>query len=195
MTSSPSPRIVPLPREEWTEEARTVFGYWEGEDAHANGSRSNTMMTLANHPRLALASLDLGRYFMLDSKLGPRQLKMLILRVAHRYNSRYQWAHNSLGALQLGMSQAEVDAVAEGPQSPVWNEADRLFLTAIDEVGNGGQVTDGTWQALSGTLDRETIMDIVHAVGYFTMVAWGLIAMRVEVEENFAQFSMNRAKS
>jgi len=44
-------------------------------------------------------------------------------------------------------------------------------------------------------MDLRTVMDLVHAVGYFTMVAWGLVAMGVEVEPDFAQFSQNRAKA
>ena len=42
--------------------------------------------------------------------------------------------------------------------------------------------------------DRRFAMDLIHATGYFTMVAWGLVAMGVEVEPDFADFSKNRAK-
>ncbi|MFK4872339.1 carboxymuconolactone decarboxylase family protein [Novosphingobium sp. ZW T3_23] len=189
------PRVAPLAKEAWTDEARDVFAYWEGESARSEGSRSNTMMTLANHPQLAIASLDLGRYFMLESGLGARELKLLILRVAHRYESHYQWAHNSLGAKQLGVSDAEIEAIRVGPGDPIWNARDRLLITAIDEIGNGGKVSDETWAGLTAAMDLRTVMDLVHAVGYFTMVAWGLVAMGVEVEPDFAQFSQNRAKA
>ena len=84
------PRIAPLPREERTDEARDVFGFWEGDKARENGSWSNAMMTLANHPKLALASLDLGRYFILGSTLTARQQKIIVLRVAARTDSTYQ---------------------------------------------------------------------------------------------------------
>ena len=189
------PRIAPLPFEEWTDEARKVFAYWEGDEAREKGSRSNTMMTLANHPKLAMASLDLGKYFMLQCMLSAREQKMVVLRVAHRYNSIYQWTHNSIGARQLGMSDAEIEGLKKGPGAPVWNEEDRLLLTAIDQTGSGGQIDDATWSALCATMDRRKIMDLIHAVGYFTMVAWGLIAMEVQLEPDFAEFSKNQAKS
>lgn len=195
MVSNRGPRVAPLAREDWTDEARDVFAYWEGDQARKDGSRSNTMMTLANHPKLAIASLDLGRYFMLESGLGARELKLLILRVAHRYGSHYQWTHNSLGAKQLGVSDAEIEAVRVGPADPIWNAQDRLLFTAIDEIGDGGKVTDQTWAELTAARDLHAVMDLVHAVGYFTMVAWGLVAMGVEVEPDFAQFSQNRAKA
>jgi 4-carboxymuconolactone decarboxylase len=187
------PRIPPLPREMWTEEARDVFAYWEGDEARANGSRSNTMMTLAQHPALAMASLDLGKYFMLHSSLSAQQIKLIILRVAHRYGSTYQWTHNSLGAKQVGITDAEVEAVKAGPADPLWSADDRALLAAVDAVNAGGRVDD-IWDDLARRFDTRFIMDLIHATGYFTMVAWGLIAMGVEVEPDFAEFSANRAK-
>lgn len=188
------PRIPPLPPEEWTEEARDVFAYWEGEEARREGSRSNTMMTLAVHPKLALASLDLGKYFMLESTLSARQIKLVILRIAHRYGSIYQWTHNSLGAKQVGITDAEIEAVKTGPDAPIWQEDDRILLRTIDQIGDGGRLDDATWSALMARFDRRFAMDLIHATGYFTMVAWGLVAMGVEVEPDFADFSKNRAK-
>lgn len=187
-------RISPLPREEWNEAARDIFAYWEGDDARQNGSRSNTMMVLANHPPLAMASLDLGRYFMLQSTLTARQIKLIILRVAHRYGSVYQWTHNSLGARQVGISDAEIDAVRVGPDDPVWSPEDRAVLAAVDIVNAGGQFGDAAWAEMEALFDRRLIMDLIHAAGYFTMVAWSLIAMGVEVEGDFAEFSKNRAR-
>lgn len=194
MTEAKQPRIAPLPREEWSDEARDVFAYWEGPEARENGSRSSTMMTLANHPRLALASLDLGRYFMLASTLSARQQKLIVLRVAHRYNSTYQWTHNSLGARQVGISDEEIDAVKAGAASPVWNRDDRVLMAAIDQTCDGGKIDDATWAELNAAMSVHQIMDLIHAVGYFTMVAWGLVAMGVQLEEDMS-FSSNRAKA
>lgn len=190
-----SDRIGPLPREEWNAAAREIFAYWEGEEARENGSRSNTMMVLANHPALAKASLDLGRYFMLESPLSARQVKLIILRVAHRYGSAYQWAHNSHGARQIGMSDAEIEAVKAAPEAEIWSQDDRLLLATVDAVNCGGKIDDGLWRALSDRFEKRLIMDVIHAAGYFTMVAWTLVALQVEIEPDFAQFSQNRAKT
>lgn len=188
------PRIPPLPRAEWTDAARDVFAYWEGEEARRDGSRSNTMMTLARHPRLARATLDLGKYFMLESTLSARQIKLIILRVAHRYGSTYQWTHNSLGAKQVGVSDEEIAAIRTGPEAAVWPADDRLLLRVVDQVGDGGRLDDSAWEELAARHDPRFAMDLIHAAGYFTMVAWGLVAMGVEVEPDFAEFSRNRAK-
>lgn len=188
------PRIPPLPRDEWTDEAREVFAHWEGEEARQNGSRANTMLTLAQHPALALALLDLGKYFMLESSLSARHIKLMILRIAHRYGSAYQWTHNAHGARQIGMSDAEIEAVKAGRDDPIWSPEDRALIGAIDAVNAGGRFEDAAWAELEKLFDRRFIMDLIHAVGYFTMVAWGLVAMQVEIEDSFTSFSQNRAK-
>lgn len=190
-----TPRVPPLARADWTDEARDVFAYWEGPPAREAGSRSNTMMTLANHPKLAIAALDLGRYFMLDSTLTARQQKMIVLRVAWRHGSTYQWAHNSISALQIGMTPDEIAALRNGPDDPVWTAPDRLLLTAIDQTGDGGGIDDDTWAAMTAQWPLETIMDVLHAIGYFTMVAWSLIAMRVQLEPDFAASSGHFGKT
>lgn len=188
-------RIPPLPREAWTDPARDVLAFWEGDAARETGSRSNTMMTLAQHPGLAIASLNYGRYFMLESTLDARQVKLIILRIAHRYNSVYQWTHNALGARQIGITEAEIEGVRDGPGSPALNQRDALLIRTVDQVCDGGRIDDVTWAELSADMDVRQIMDIVHAIGYFTSVAWGLVAMGVEVEPDFAEFSQNRAKA
>ena len=42
-------RIPPLPREEWSDEARTMFTLFEGPDAYEAGSKSNVFLTMARH--------------------------------------------------------------------------------------------------------------------------------------------------
>lgn len=176
------PRVPPLPRAEWTDEARDVFAFWGEPDARENGSNSNTMMTLAQHPRMALALLELGRYFMVESTLAGRLQKIVVLRVAHRNGSFYQWAHNAISGRQLGLSDEEIEGLKIGPDAPVWNDHDRIVLRAIDQTCEGGKIDDGTWAELGTIMDRRQAVDLIHAVGYFSMVAWGLVAMRVQLE-------------
>ena len=93
------------------------------------------------------------------------------------------------------MTDAEIEAVKQGADAPVWGPSDRLLLQTVDQVCNGGRIDEVTWAELAATRDRRWIMDAIHATGYFTSVAWGLVAMGVEVEPDFAAFSQNRAKA
>ena len=189
MADTTTPRIPSLPREQWTDAARDVFAYWEGPAARESGSRSNTMMVLANHPRLGLASLDMGRYMLVDSSLTKRQKELVVLRVAWRYQSAYQWAHHVHSARQIGMTDAEFEALESPDPSPVWNEQERALISAIDQLCDSGRIDDATWAILAAHMDKQQIMDFLYSVGFFTMNAWAFGAMGVQLEPEFEEFS------
>lgn len=184
-----TPRIPPLPRGEWTDAARDVFAYWEGPSARKNGSRSNTMMTLANHPKLAMASLDFGKYLLVNSTLSVRQRELLILRVAWRYRSHYQWAHHVVSARKIGVTDEELEALKIGADAAVWSVSEKAFLQAVDQLCEGGRIDDTVWSTLLETMGRQQLMDMLYSVGFFAMNAWAFTAMGIELEPDFEQFS------
>jgi 4-carboxymuconolactone decarboxylase len=190
-----SPRIPPLPREEWTDRARDVFGYWEGDEARTNGSRSNTMMVLANHPDLAIASLDFGKYFMSSSTLSGRLQRMVVLRVAHHTGSHYQWKHNGRIARQMGMTAGEVAALAAPLDMGPWDPVDYAMLAVVDQLLASGKIDDRAWAELISHVDVRQALDLIQATGYFTTVAWTLIAAGVEIEPDFAEFVESPSKA
>jgi alkylhydroperoxidase family enzyme len=189
LLSSAPIRIGPLAPEEWTDEARDVFAYWEGPAAREGGSKSNTMMALANHPRLALAQLDFGKYILLHSTLTPKEKELVVLRVAWRFGSHYQWAHHVHAGRLMGMTDAEFAALErEGPQA-LWSEAEQAFIDGIDQLCAAGRIDDATWTRLVTGMDRHRLMDFLYSVGFFTMNAWAFGAMGIELEPGFEEFS------
>lgn len=182
---SAGPRIPPLPREEWSDAARDVFALLEGPAARETGSRSNTIMALAQHPALAVASLKFGGYVLGKSTLSQRQRELIVLRVAARYGSPYQWAHHVVIARKLGLGDPELTALRAGGAAPVWSRADQALLTATEQLFDSGRIDDATWAVLGETMDRHQQMDFLYTVGFFTMNAWALVNMGVEVEQGF----------
>jgi hypothetical protein len=47
------PRIPSLPRAEWTDDAREVFAFWGEPNSWEEGSKTNIIMVLGNHPAMA----------------------------------------------------------------------------------------------------------------------------------------------
>ena len=189
MAHTATPRIPPLPRMDWTDASRDVFAYWEGAVARETGSRSNTMMTLANHPELALASLDMGKYMLVKSSLTKRQKELVVLRVAARYNSTYQWAHHVHSGRQIGLTDSEFDALRSGGVHAVWSAEEQALVSAIDQLCDAGRIDDATWRSLAAAMDRRQIMDFLYSVGFFAMNAWAFGGMGVQLEPEFEAFS------
>ena len=183
------PRIPPLPREEWTNDAREVFAYWEGATAYENGSRSNTILTLAQHPKLAIASLDFGKYILIETKLTARERELIVLRVAWRYKSNHQWTHHVLSGRKIGMADEEFAALRQSEPNSVWKSEEQALVDAVDQLCTVGQIDDEVWAILSAHHDKRGLMDILYAIGLFTMNAWAFNVMGIELEPDVAAYS------
>src|SRR5262249_60467381 len=83
-----SPRIPPLPHEQWATEALSAI----------SGGRklppNNVLGLLAQHPALARAFLTFNAHLLTASALPARTRELAILRIARRRRCRYAWAQH-----------------------------------------------------------------------------------------------------
>ncbi|WP_397576570.1 carboxymuconolactone decarboxylase family protein [Sphingorhabdus sp.] len=147
------------------------------------------MMTLAQHPRLAIASNDFGKYILVEANLTPRQREIIVLRVAWRFHSDHQWTHHVLSARKIGMTEDELSDLAQSQPSNSWVDDERALILAVDQLITNGQIEDATWAILSSKHDHRNMMDILYAIGLFTMNAWAFNAMGIELEPDVAEYS------
>jgi 4-carboxymuconolactone decarboxylase len=190
------PRILPLPRAEWTDDAREVFAFWGEPNAWEEGSKTNVMMVLANHPAMTQPYNIWSKHLLMGNTLGTRFLELIILRVAWRVKSAYEW-HNHVGyGLNAGLTLEEIGAIRDFPQGGDWNEQDAAVLRSVDELIDDGNLSDATWQTLSGYFDTKQKMDLVLSVGHYVMTSWALSAFGVQIEGGADQIGFDlRTKS
>lgn len=182
MSSEIKPRIAPLKREEWTDAAREVFAFWGEPNAWEEGSKTNVMMVLANHPPLANVYNPWSKHLLMGNTLGVRQLELIILRVAWRVRSEYEW-HNHVGyGLKAGLTLEEIGALREAPEAGAWGEQDLAVLRAVDELIDQGRIADPTWTTLVKFYDRRQMMDLVFSIGHYVMTSWALSSFGVKLE-------------
>ena len=87
-----------------------------------------------------------------DAMLRAGTRELLILRVAWRTRSGYEWAQHSRMGADAGLTAAQIDAVTEGPAAAVWTPLERTLLTAVDEMIDEHAVGDATWAELAAAL-------------------------------------------
>ena len=175
-------RIPKLPRDEWTDPAREVFAFWGEPNAWEEGSKTNIIMVMANHPDLGAAYNVWGKHFLTANTLPVRQYEIIILRVAWHTQSQYEW-HNHVGyAVNIGMSLDEIAAIKTGPDAPNWDELDAAVLRAVDELMQTGDLSDASWASLTKFYDRRQMMDLIFTVGHYVMTSWAITAMRMPLE-------------
>jgi len=176
-------RIPNLPREEWTAPAREVFAFWGEPDAWEQGSRTNIMMVLANHPAMATPYNQWSKHLLMTNTLSTRALELLILRVAWRVKSAYEW-HNHVGyGLNAGLTLEDIGAIRDYPSdADRWAEEDRLVLAAVDELMDDNVLSDATWAGLSKHYNRQQMMDLVMSIGHYVMTSWAISSFGVPIE-------------
>jgi 4-carboxymuconolactone decarboxylase len=176
------PRILPLPREEWTDDAREVFAFWGEPNAWEEGSKTNIISVMGNHPDLGKAYNVWGKHLLMSNTLSTRFLELIILRVAARVKSQYEW-HNHVGyGLNAGLTLDDIAAIRDYPQGGNWSEQDAIILGSVDELMDSGTLGDETWGKLGTFLDKRQKMDLIFSIGHYVMTSWVLSAMGVQIE-------------
>jgi alkylhydroperoxidase family enzyme len=189
MTSPEEPRLEPVPFAEWDEETRTtLLQFLRRPEIYLSGAPNAPPMPVvlemfAHH--LPLSASWLPFTDMLageDAKLSPRHRELLILRVAWRTRSGYEWAQHSRMGADAGVTTAQIDAMTEGPAAPVWTPLERTLLTAVDEMIDDHVVGDTTWAALASEFDPAALFELLFLVGGYLCLAGVLNSIGLQGE-------------
>lgn len=171
------PRIPPLAEAELSDDARTLLA-----QAAPPGARAvNIFATLVRHPGLFRRWLPFGGK-LLRGKLAPRDRELAILRTAWLCESPYEWAQHVPIAEAAGVTAAEVEAVASGPDDPSWRAEDATVVRAADELHDDAVVSDATWAALAERFDERQLIELVMLIGHYHMIAFTLNSLGVQLE-------------
>lgn len=168
-----TPRLAPLSDAELDPETRERFG---------SGPILNIFRTLAHHPKLMKRWLVFGNHVLAHSTLPPRERELAILRIGLLCRAGYEWGQHVVIARQSGVSDGEIERLADGPDAPGWSEAERALLRAVDELRADAFVSDPTWAALARHFSKEQILDLVFAVGQYQLVSMALNTLGVQPE-------------
>lgn len=170
-TQSRSPvRIPPLAEAEWTAEQRAMLDY-----AYRQGRFYNVIGTLARHTAVSPRIGQMGAHVLgPTSTLTPRDRELLILRTAWLCQAEYEWAQHVAIARKAGVADADIQRCRAGPDAPGWSATDVALLRAADELHADQRIGDDTWALLAARYETLQLMDIVFAVGQYTLIAMAL---------------------
>jgi 4-carboxymuconolactone decarboxylase len=176
------PRLAPLLESEWTDRQREVL------QPLLVGPTRNVYTTLVRAPELAEKMTTLGRALR-QGGISDRHREILILRTGWNCGSQYEFAQHRRVALSIGMSEADIARIQDGPTAEGWDPFERVLCTFADELHLHSDVTDSTWGALAGAYDEEGLIQAVMLVGYYHLVSKALNALRVPLEDGAVGFS------
>jgi len=171
-------RIVPLEKEQWSEETREALKTVTNE----KGKALNIFATLANSPAAVKPFLAWASYILQGTKLTPREREILILRIGHLCNSGYEFHQHTRIGLRSGLSESDIQALRKTTDDGDWSEAEVLLIEAADQLHGDSFIGTETWTALAEHYNDKQLMDIVFVVGQYTQVSMLLNTFGVQIE-------------
>ncbi|WP_189034582.1 carboxymuconolactone decarboxylase family protein [Nocardia rhizosphaerihabitans] len=186
MTESVGPRLAPLPVHEWDEQTRAMLrGHVKTADRYLSGAPGAPAMpgilgVLAHHTELAGAWLAYNGLLLDRPLLDPRDRELVILRVAWRSRSDYEWAQHVRIAKGLGVTDEQVEAVRRGPQAPVWSLMQRSLMAMTDQLLDQHRVDDTTWAQLERHFDKRQLLELLFVAGSYLCLAMVLNSVALQ---------------
>lgn len=172
------PRLPPLDPSSLDEETRR----------YVPGDALNIFRTLAHHPKLLKRWLVFGAHVLSKSTLPPRERELAILRTGWRCGTEYEFGQHSVIGRAAGVTDEEVRALTDDLSRHPWSEEDLVLLRAVDELHDDQCITDSTWDELRRTWNDQQLLDLVFAVGQYTLVAMALNSLGVQLDEGVPGF-------
>jgi AhpD family alkylhydroperoxidase len=190
VTEAAAPRLAPVPSSQWNDDARAALSRAFGKEAVARfvGAGDDTVAvpnvlgTLVHHPALAGPFLAYNNVLLQQPALDPRLRELMILRVARRTRARYEWAQHARLAQKLGITAAEIEAVAAGIDPGSFTSLEANALAATDQLIDGYRVDDVTWARLAEQLDERQLVELVFVVGTYTGLAMAFNSFGLQLD-------------
>lgn len=114
-------------------------------------------------------------------RLRAAERELVILRTAWNCRSRYEWGQHVEIGLRVGLSDAEVMRIAQGPQAFA-GDARQALMQACDELFRDRVLSDGTWNALAERYDQRRLIEIAILAGHYIMLAGFLNSAGLRLE-------------
>jgi 4-carboxymuconolactone decarboxylase len=172
-------RFSPLtPGQMTPEQQRMVDGITAG--PRGSGLRG-PFKALLRSPELGDRVQRVGAYIRFESAI-PRALnEMAILLTGRKWNAQYEfYAHRELG-LKAGMRPAIADAIALGQRPDPMDADETIIWEFCNELLETTAVSDANFQAVVVRFGEKGVIDLVGAVGYYSMVSMILNVDRVQL--------------
>lgn len=142
---------------------------------------------LANAPAMLVGWIDFAWSLRADATSGRALRELAILRVAQLTGSEYVWRSHWRLALKAGAAEPKLRALADWPDSELFDDSERSVLGLADELTATAAVGDETWAAVAAFLDDRQAVELVLTISWYCCVARVAAALAIPLEDHHAR--------
>lgn len=127
---------------------------------------------------------------IMGAALDDRVRELVIMRVAWRTGSDYEWAQHWVIARRLEVPEDDLLAVRDRWQDhPGFGRADRAALAATDDVLATGSVGDAAWAEVCAAFPTEQErVELVASIALWRLVSTLLVTFAVPLEDDLSSW-------
>lgn len=127
--------------------------------------------------------MGLGAAILARQKLDPLLRELAILHAMRLEHGEYEWVQHVPIAHDLGATQAQVAALEAGAiDAPCFDARQRATLAFATEVVRNVGASEAATRALLRHLDSQEVVELILALGFYSMMARLTESLQVEVD-------------
>jgi alkylhydroperoxidase family enzyme len=146
----------------------------------------NIFTTLGQHPRLFRAWLDYSAHLMPFGRLPRRDTELVILRVAWRCRSVYEWRQHVPLALRIGLTPQQIDDIAADHSSNSLSERRQTLLAVTDDLLAERAISEPAWRRARAVLTDRELIELCLLIGHYQGLASAIGGLAIEPESGDA---------
>ena len=174
------PRLPEIDPTKLSPEQRTIY---DG-IMRARGHMRGPFAVWLRNAELCENTLKLQEMFASRVKLERRLLELMILIAARLASAQYAWFIHESHALKFGISPEVIQAIRER-RTPEFTRDDELLVYDITtELNTTRALSEATYNRGLAMFGEQVLVELVSAVGFYSMVAMTLNAFAVAVPDS-----------
>ncbi|HCG02110.1 MAG TPA: carboxymuconolactone decarboxylase family protein [Chloroflexi bacterium] len=139
-------------------------------------------LTLAHNPRLLKRFNIMAGGLLAKGLLPARERELVILRMAFRCQSVYEFGQHTVIGLASRLRRDEIDRIVLPLEEAGFPKADEALILMVDELYDVNRVADSTWSQLRDRWNEAEMLELLMVAGFYWMVAGVLNSAGVEPE-------------
>ena len=150
--------------------------------AERGGRLLNLYKVLLNSPDVAMGWLQLFTALRQKGKLPERFRELAIMRIALLNGAKYEFDQHMPFAIKAGLTQAQLDALADWKKASVFGPADQAVLEYTDAMTKKIQVGERLFKRVRRLFDDRELVELTATIGGYNLVSRFLEALEIEHE-------------
>jgi 4-carboxymuconolactone decarboxylase len=122
-------------------------------------------------PGLADHARKLGAHVRFGTGFTPKQTEIAILMTARYWTAQFEWAAHVRLGLQAGLTQVQIDAIAERRAPRFSDPDDQLVYHFCRDYYDDHRVDDATLARVEKRFGEKGAVDLAGLIGYYSFVS------------------------